>query len=139
MKKIFKVLCITCLMLVLSACALGDFEVISVPENEEVSAIIYHSSMMGIDAGEEYIYYIYKDKNDYLYFKYTSTINISGSSEETFNKSGRLKSKEDFSIIENDIKADTKDNRENYVSYDYYENNIRNRYKTMDELLEKLY
>ena len=139
MKKFIKLFSIVIITLFLSACKLDDLEVITVPENEDVSAIIYHSVMMGIDAGYEYVYYIYKDKEDYLFFKYQSNITIVGSSEEEFKKSGRLKSKEDFSIIEKDIESDNIDDTETYVSYDYYDNKVRNRFSTMEELLEKLY
>ena len=62
-------------------------------------ATIYHSEMLGIDAGTEYIYYIYQsDKNDneYFYIKSKSNITIAGSSEKKDVGSGSLKSKNDL-------------------------------------------
>ena len=105
-------------------------------------ATIYHSEMLGIDAGTEYIYYIYQsDKNDneYFYIKSKSNITIAGSSEKKDVGSGSLKSKNDLRKIQNDIEKDSQKNSQSYVSYTYIDNGISEEYENIDLLGNKLF
>ena len=110
--------------------------------NYDYIAIIYHSEMLGIDAGTDYIYYIYQsDKNDneYFYIKSKSNITIAGSSEKDDIGSGSLKSKNDLRKIKKDIEKDSQKNSQSYVSYTYINNGINEEYENINLLGNKLF
>lgn len=72
--------------------------------NSDYIATIYHSEMLGMDAGWQYIYYIYPDKNEsYLYIKSESEITIAGASDEKDVELKRIKNKNDLKKIEFNI------------------------------------
>ena len=105
-------------------------------------ATIYHSEMLGTDAGTEYTYYIYEsDKNNsnYFYIKSKSNITIAGSSEKKDVGSGSLKNKKDLRKIQNDIEKDSLKNSQSYVSYTYINNGINEEYENIDLLGNKLF
>ena len=72
--------------------------------NYDYTAVIYHSEMSGIDAGTNYIYYIYKvekSDNEYFYIKSKSNITIAGQDKEKDINSGSLNNKDDFTYVNN--------------------------------------
>lgn len=108
----------------------------------DYSAIIYHSEMMGMDAGTEYTYYIYKSSkndNEYFYIKAKSTITIAGSGEESEVGSGTLNNKNDIKKIEKDIEKDSESDYETYLSYMYVNNGKSEKVDTINELGDKLF
>ena len=105
-------------------------------------ATIYHSEMLGMDAGTEYVYYIYEsDKNDneYFYIKSKSNVTISGSSEKKDIASGHIRSKKDLIKIQNDIEKDSQKNSQSHVSYNYSNNGINEEYENIDLLGNMLF
>ena len=108
--------------------------------SDDYIAIIYHSETLGMDAGTEYSYYIYKiSDNEYDYVKKRSTITIKGSSEEEEIASGKLKEKNDFSKIEKDIQKDKQANSQSRITYTHINNGIKEECKDMEELKNKLF
>ncbi len=108
----------------------------------DYSAIIYHSEMMGIDAGTEYTYYIYKSSksdNEYFYIKAKSTITIAGSGEESEVGSDTLNTKNDIEKIKKDIERDSKSDSETYTSYMYVNNGKSEKVDTLSELGNRLF
>lgn len=110
--------------------------------NSDFVAVIYHSEMMGIDAGTEYMYYIYESEennNEYIYIKATSNITITGSGKEKDIGSGILKNKSDLKKIEKDIKKDTKKDQQSNITYSYINNGSYEKYESIDSLGDKLF
>lgn len=108
--------------------------------NTNYVAIIYHSEMMGIDAGYEYIYYIYPDENDtYLYIKSKAEITIVGSNNEKDIKSGKIKNEADFEKIKKDIEKDKLKDTQQFFSYTYINNGNVEKFTSIEELVEKLF
>ena len=108
----------------------------------DYTAIIYHSEMEGNDAGIEYIYYIYKAKNnenEYFYIKSKSDITIAGSGKEKGIDSGNINNKNDLEKIKKDIKKDSNDNAQIVITYSYKENGINEDCKDINELSDKLF
>ena len=105
-------------------------------------AIIYHSEMLGIDAGTEYIYYIYKspkDNNKYFYIKSKSNITIAGSGEESDVGSGALNDTNDLKSITKDIEKDSRKDSQTYISYSYVDNGNNEKLDGISELENKLF
>ena len=106
------------------------------------TAIIYHSEMEGNDAGIEYIYYIYKAKNnenEYFYIKTKSDITIAGSGKEKGIDSGDINSEKELERIKKDIEKDSNDNAQAVITYSYIENGINVECKDINELSDKLF
>ena len=90
--------------------------------NYDYAATIYHSEMLGIDAGTEYTYYIYKsdkNNNEYFYIKSEANITLAGAGEQKDVGSGSIKNKNDLKKIMKDIKKDSKYDSQTYISYIY--------------------
>ena len=101
-------------------------------------ATIYHSEMLGMDAGWQYIYYIYPDDNEsYVYIKSKSEITESGASEEQDVDLGKLKNNLDK--IENDMKKDKISNAQQFFHYLYMNSNGIKNLNSIDELAECLF
>ena len=104
-------------------------------------AYVYHSEMAGMDAGTEYIYYIYETnpgskKQSYFYIKTKASITIAGPSEEEKIGSGSIDKKSDLKEIDKDIEKDTRnDSSKNVV----YSDKDGNKYKTIAELAKVLF
>ena len=111
--------------------------------NEDVVATIYHSEMQGIDAGSEYIYSIYKNKNkgdkSYFYIKSKASITMVGSSESKDVASGALNKSSDFDKITKDIEKDNETTSETIVVYSYVSNGKNVDCNTIEELANKLF
>ena len=108
--------------------------------NTNYVAIIYHSESMGIDAGYEYIYYIYPDENDsYVYIKSKSEITIVGSGDKKDIDSGKIKNKEDLEKIKEKIDKDKLKDCQQFVSYTYINNGSVQKLTSIEELAEKLF
>mgnify|MGYP007069944457 CR=1 FL=1 len=82
-------------------------------------ALISHTERTGFSTGTEYTYYIYSEKKSYIYFKMESTVDENGISEEKEVASGRIKSKKDMKILEDDIEKDKKEDASVLISYVY--------------------
>ena len=105
-------------------------------------ATIYHSEMIGNDAGDEYIYSIFENKNKsntYFYIKSKSSITMVGSGESKDIKSGSIKTKSDLNKIVKDIEKDTKSDSTKFVSYRYLVNDDYVKLDTLEELENKLF
>ena len=108
--------------------------------NTNYVAIIYHSEMRGIDAGYEYIYYIYPDENDtYLYIKSKAEITMVGSSDEKDTNLGRIKNESDFEKIKKDIEKDKLKGTQQFLSYTYINNDNVQEFTSIEELAERLF
>lgn len=111
--------------------------------NYDYVGTIYHSEKMGIDAGLEYIYYIYTMNNSknrtYFYIKSKSQITIAGSSEETDIDSGGLMTKSDIKKIKKDILKDSNKDCQQYISYTYVNNGVNEELQSIEELASKLF
>lgn len=105
-----------------------------------LEAAIYHSEMLGIDAGTEYTYRIYLNKNNiYGYTKFKSEITIAGPSEEKEISFGKIRNKSDLKKIEKDIKNDEIIGAKKYVSYTYSQDKNAEKCSSMRELADKLF
>ena len=105
--------------------------------NYSYTAVIYHSEMLGMDAGTEYIYYIYKAENaddEYFYIKSKSNITIAGSGKQIDIDSGELKNKSDLKKITTDIKKDSRKESQTYTSYNYVKNSNNEKVDNINEL-----
>ena len=110
--------------------------------NYDYIATIYHSEMLGIDAGTKYTYYIYKSEkndNEYFYIKSKSSITIAGSGESKDIDSGPLKNHNDLKKVQRDIENDSEKNSQSYVSYTYINNGISEKYENIDLLGNQLF
>ncbi len=108
--------------------------------NTDYVAMIYHSEMVGIDAGIEYVYYIYPNKNNtYKYIKSKSFITDTGSSKPKYIKSGKIKDKSDFEKIKKSINMDKSKSSERHINYIYTQNGERKIYTSIEELSDKLF
>lgn len=107
--------------------------------NYDYIATIYHSEVLGMDAGTEYVYYIYKsEKNDnkYFYIKSKSSVTIEGSSKGKDVDSGELNNKNDLKKITEDIEKDSREDSQTYIIYTYGNNEKLN---SISELENKLF
>ena len=106
-------------------------------------ATIYHSEMLGNDAGDEYVYSIYENKNSkgksYFYIKSKAKITMVGSSESEDISSGSIKTKLDLDKIISDIEKDAKSSTVKNVSYRYLINGQYVNVDTIEELENKLF
>lgn len=103
-------------------------------------ATIYHSEMIGIDAGWQYIYYIYPDENEsYVYIKSKSEITIAGASEEEDVDLGKIKDKNDFEKIEKDIEKAKLAEAQQFFNYTYKNEGKIENLNSMEELAEQLF
>ena len=110
--------------------------------NYDYIATIYHSEMLGIDAGTEYTYYIYKSEkndNEYFYIKSKSSITIAGSGESKDIDLGPLKNHNDLKKVKRDIENDSEKNAQSYVLYYYINNGIDETCENIDVLESKLF
>jgi len=108
--------------------------------NTNYVAIIYHSEMIGIDAGDEYIYYIYPDENNtYLYIKSKAEITMVGSSDKKNIDSGIIKNESDFEKIKEDIEEDKLKDAQQFLSYSYINNDNVQEFISIEELAERLF
>lgn len=108
--------------------------------NVDYIATIYHSEMLGMDAGCQYVYYIYPDKNNtYLYIKSESEITIAGASDEKDVELGKIKNENDLTKIEKDIEKDKKEESQEFLHYTYINSNDIKNLKSMDELADCLF
>ena len=70
--------------------------------DDDYIAMINHREMLGMDAGTEYIYYIYKEPNhnkEYFYIKSEANITLAGAGEQKDVGSGSIKNKNDLKKI----------------------------------------
>ena len=84
-KTIIGVALVSIIIIFVVAMIINKNKVYTSPDYEPI-ATIYHSQMLGEDAGTEFIYDIYKsDKkhNEYFYIKSKSYITINGPDEKT--------------------------------------------------------
>ena len=103
-------------------------------------ATIYHSEMLGMDAGWQYIYYIYPDKNNtYLYIKSESEITIAGANEEQDIELGKIKNENDLSKIKKDIEKDKQEDSQEFLHYMYINGSDVKNLKSIDELADCLF
>ena len=108
--------------------------------NADYIATIYHSEMLGMDAGWQYVYYIYPDKNNtYSYIKSESEITIAGASEEKDVELGKIKNENDLSKIEKDIEKNKKEESQEFLHYTYISSSDIKNLKSMDELADCLF
>lgn len=136
MKKII-ILVIVILVIVLGI-VIGKNVVIK-PE-EECIAVIYHSEMFGIDAGTEYIYYIYPNgEKKYEYIKTKAYITIAGAGEEEYIKSGKINKKEEFEKIKKLINMDKVKSVQRNITYTYINDGTKQKCSSIEELIEKLF
>ena len=144
MKKkiiIIAVVLVICIVLCLVFLRLNKPKKIERP-NYDYIASIYHSEMMGMDAGTEYIYYIYKsDKkdNEYFYVKVASKITIAGAGEVKNVSSRKILNKEDLFKIEDDIKKDKEKNAKSNVTYSYGNSSESEKLESISDLANKLF
>lgn len=112
------------------------------PDYEPV-ATVYHSEMLGMDAGDEYIYSIFENKNSksksYFYIKSKAKITMVGSSQSEDVSSGSLNSRTDLKKITKDIEKDTSETATKNVSYRYLVNGQYVNIDTIEELENKLF
>lgn len=109
------------------------------PEADYIGTI-YHSEMLGMDAGWQYIYYIYPDENQtYLYIKSKSEITIAGASEEQDVKLEKIKSQRDLHEIENDMEMDKQTNAQQFIHYTYVNGSDIKNLNSIDELADCLF
>ncbi len=106
-------------------------------------ATVYHSEMIGMDAGDEYVYSIYENKNSkgksYFYVKSEAKITMVGSSQSKDISSGSLNSRVDLKKITKDIEKDTSEGTTKNVSYRYLVNGQYVNTDTIEELENKLF
>lgn len=108
--------------------------------NTNYVAVIYHSEMIGIDAGKEFIYYIYPDENDtYLYIKSNAEITMTGSNNEKDIDSGKINNKSDFEKIKKDIENDKLKDAQHFFSYTYIKNDNAEKFISIEELADVLF
>lgn len=109
--------------------------------NYPFTAVIYHSEFIGFDAGYEYSYQIYKlqNSNKYIYIKSKSINTIKGPDKSIDISSGKINNKKDLKKITRDIKKDSEEIAETYVTYNYYNNDISVECKDINELGKKLF
>lgn len=132
------------MMIIILVVVIGIFVFIKnrkiVRPNTNYVAIIYHSEMIGIDAGYEYTYYIYPDENDtYLYIKSKAEVTIVGSSDEKDINSGRIKNESDLEKIKQDIEKDKLKDGQQFLSYTYINNDDVQEFTSIEELEEILF
>lgn len=132
------------MMIIILVVVIGVFVFIKnrkiVRPNTNYVAIIYHSEMIGIDAGYEYTYYIYPDENDtYLYIKSKAEVTIVGSSDEKDINSGRIKNESDLEKIKQDIEKDKLKDGQQFLSYTYINNDDVQEFTSIEELEEILF
>ena len=113
---------------------------IKIDENEECIATMYYSYMLGIDAGTQYMIYIYNLNNsDYKYITYQSQITIAGSTNKKEYERGIIKSKNEL-IEWDDYFINRKENNvELYNSLYYLKDNVSNEVGNINELAEELF
>ena len=110
------------------------------PEGVDYIAYIYHSEMLGMDAGNEYMYYFYPNEDGtYLYVKAESEVTIAGSGEAKDVKSGKIKEKADFEKIKTDIAQNEMTNTMQYLKCIYKNGEVVEEYYSVDELANKLF
>ena len=108
--------------------------------NADYIATIYHSEMLGIDAGWQYIYYIYPDENEtYLYVKSESSITIAGASEESDVELGKLHNENDFAKLKKEIEKDKKEEAQQFLHYTYISGSDIKNLNSIDELADCLF
>lgn len=113
---------------------------IKIDENEEYIATVYYSYMLGIDAGTEYIIYIYKSNNsDYKYITYQSQITIAGSTNRKEYDRGIIKSKNELIKLDDYFINRKENNIELYNSLYYLKDNVNNNIEDINELAEELF
>ena len=105
-------------------------------------ATVYHSEMIGMDAGDEYIYSIFENKNSntksYFYIKSKARITMVGSGESSDVSSGSINNRSDLNKIVRDIDKDSSGDSKN-VSYRYLINGEYTNIDTIEELGNKLF
>lgn len=139
MKKKVLIIIVSILIVVLVVFAFINIGRIVRPDTNYV-ATIYHSEMMGIDAGTEYTYYIYPDENDtYLYVKSKADITMVGADEIKDISSGKINSVSDFEKIKEDIEKDKIEGAHQLVTYSYLNNDKQEEFTTIEELANKLF
>ena len=145
MKKYYKYILIILLIIVVVSLIVPIFLVkketrYTRPDYDEV-ATIYHSEMIGVDAGEEYTYSIYlsEDKNYYFYIVSESKITITGVGEAKDISSGSINSIKDLKKIKNSIKKHTSTEKETKVLYTYNDNGTVIKYENIEDLGKRLF
>ncbi len=110
---------------------------IKIDENEECIATMYYSYMLGIDAGTQYMIYIYNLNNsDYKYITYQSQITIAGSTNKKEYERGIIKSKNELIELDDYFTNRKENNVELYNSLYYLKDNVSG---NINELAEELF
>ena len=107
--------------------------------NYDYSAIIYHSVMIGIDAGTDYTYTIYKSDDSFFYIKSESYVTIAGETDQKDTSSGAINDKTDLYNIKKMIDKDSKGYDDVNTNYIYVDNGTRVLCNDLDELASKLF
>jgi len=109
----------------------------------DYTAEIYHSVMLGMDAGVEYHYYIYpisqSNNKEYFYIKSKSDITINGSSVEKDIDSGSIKNKTDLLKLEEDILNDNNKTSISNVTYTFKNKGMNENCNSLKELANKIF
>lgn len=133
------IISIIILFIIIGGVVFINFNKITRPDNECIASI-YHSEMLGMDAGTEYVYYIYPDENDtYIYIKSRGIITIAGLSDTKDIASGKITKVADFEKITKDIEKDKREGSQCYITYSYINGENVEKYETMSEFIDRLF
>ena len=138
MKKRLLILFIILIVGISAVCVIKNKK-ITRPDTDYI-ATIYHSEMLGMDAGWQYIYYFYPDrKNEYIYIKSESEVTEAGASDERNIEKGVIKTKNDFVKIEKNIENDKNEESQQFFHYTYINGNEIKNLNSSDELADCLF
>jgi hypothetical protein len=131
-----------CLILFLVIILPGCGKKVDVDEMNKTDFVgqIYHSKMMGADAGTIYRYYIYPDGKNYKYVKTSSSITIAGEGKGIKVSSGKITSRKEMIDLDKDVEKDKGEGSTSIVSYFYREKDgIDTRYDSLEALTDRIY
>ncbi|MBR4111361.1 MAG: hypothetical protein IKK43_06745 [Clostridia bacterium] len=113
---------------------------IIVRPNSDYVATIYHSQMMGMDAGWGSTYYFYPTEDEsYMWIESKTTITIKGASKEKDVDSGIIKNQNELQNLVTDIENSKRPDAQQYISYTYINNGNEEKVGSVEELIEKLF
>ena len=118
---------------------MGDF---TRPDYKPI-ATVYHSEMIGVDEGNEYVYSIFENKSmkngKYFYIKSKARVTVVGAEDNKDVSSGSINFKSDLNKISKDIDHDFMNDTTKNVSYRYLVNGEYVNVDTIEELGNKLF